>query len=205
MSQSYNIIISGVGGQGVVLVSNVLGEACVLSGKRAISGEMFGLAQRSGSVYIHFRIGENMYSPLIPYGRADIIMSQEVSEALRYLLYLKPNGIVVTNTLLVHPPGESQDLVKKKIGKYASYDDIVRNIRSSGAELFQIDALALAEKAGDPIAENVVMLGGICALKGFPLETDKVEMAVENTVPAKARDINIEAFRLGYSSIKGHG
>ena len=112
-NNSFNIINCGVGGQGIVLMCNIVGEAGAFIGKNVISGEMHGLAQRSGSVFIHQRIGENAISPLIPYGEADVILALETMEALRYLFYLKPGGLVITNTNFIHPPGETEQLIKK--------------------------------------------------------------------------------------------
>jgi len=197
----YNIIICGIGGQGVVLVSNIIGEACAISGQKAISGEMHGLAQRSGSIIIHQRIGEDALSPLIPYGDADVILGLEISETLRYLFYLKPGGDIVSSTRSVHPPGDSQNLVSGKIKGYTTYDQIIGNIKRSGARLSQVNGLSLAKKAGNPLTENVVMLGALAAQKKFPVKKEILLEAVNNIVPSKAIDVNIKAFESGYLAI----
>ena len=199
-SRIFNLIACGVGGQGVVLMCNVVGEACALSGKRAISGEMHGLSQRSGSVFIHQRIGEKAISPLVPYGEADVILALEPMEALRYLFYLKPGGLVITNSRLIHPPNETEDLVRKKRERYIRYEEVMEAIRSSGAGLVEIDALELAHKAGKALTVNVVMVGALSAAAGFPLGKDEMLEAMKSTVPPRALETNIRAFELGYEA-----
>lgn len=199
---SFDMIVSGIGGQGVVLVCNIIGEACAISGQKAISGEMHGLSQRSGSVFIHQRIGDDVMSPLVPYGDANVVLALEISEALRYLFYLKEGGTVITNNRFVHTPGESQDLVSKKSDSYLTYDEVLENIKKSGADLHLIEGLDLAKQAGNALAENVTMLGAMAALPDFPVAKEHLIEAVKNTVPKKAIDVNVKAFELGYAAFK---
>lgn len=202
MSDEFNIISCGVGGQGVVLMTNVVGEACVHSDRNVISGEMHGLSQRSGSVFIHQRIGKDAISPLIPFGEADVILALEPMEALRYLYYLRPGGTVITNTNIVHPPNESSDLVHKKSDRYVTYDEVIGVIRGAGATIIEIDALSLAHDAGNALTENVVMVGALSALDGFPVEKDVMLNAVRSIVPPKAVATNERAFENGYMAHK---
>ncbi len=111
---SLNIFICGVGGQGLVLLTSVIGDACAKSGKKIITGEMYGLSQRSGTVSVHLRIGEDAFSPLIPYGEADIIIALEAIEALRYIEYLKKDGIILMNKRIMHPPIETSKIITSK-------------------------------------------------------------------------------------------
>ncbi|MHA2288950.1 MAG: 2-oxoacid:acceptor oxidoreductase family protein, partial [Promethearchaeota archaeon] len=94
---TYNLMTCGVGGQGLMLVSNVIGIACAEFGLNIRTAETHGLAQRSGSIYTHIRIGEQVYSPLIPYGEADALLGMEAIETLRYIEFLKPSGIIIVN------------------------------------------------------------------------------------------------------------
>jgi indolepyruvate ferredoxin oxidoreductase beta subunit len=194
------MIDCGVGGQGVVLMANIVGEACVGAGLRVISGELHGLSQRNGSVVAHQRIGEKAISPLVPYGEADVILALEPMEALRYLPFLKPGGMVITNSNIIHPPMETQRLAKGEQDSYVTYDDVMERIRSSGASIVEIDALNLANEAGNPQTENVVMVGALAASPAFPVDKDHMLVAVKETVPKKALEVNIQAFELGYSA-----
>jgi indolepyruvate ferredoxin oxidoreductase beta subunit len=203
MKGSFNMIDCGVGGQGVVLMANIVGEACVSAGLRVISGELHGLSQRNGSVVAHQRIGENAISPLVPYGEADVILALEPMEALRYLPFLKPGGLVITNTNIIHPPIETQRLARGEQKAYIEYDDVIDRIRGSGASIVQISALDLANEAGNPQTENVVMVGALAASPAFPVGKEHMMEAVKNTVPKKALDVNIKAFELGFSAFTG--
>ncbi|NJE31364.1 indolepyruvate ferredoxin oxidoreductase subunit beta [Thermococcus sp. 18S1] len=196
-----NVIYCGVGGQGIVLMSNVVGEACARKGIHVVSGELHGLSQRSGSVIVHQRIGEGL-SPLIPYGEADVILALEPMEALRYIYFLKPGGTVITNTRLIHHPYETEGFVKGRVKEYVTYDEIIGKIRESGAKLYEIDALKLAEEAGTALAQNVVLVGALSALPEFPIDRETMLEAVRVSVPEKAVEANIRAFELGYETMK---
>ncbi|WP_297435160.1 indolepyruvate ferredoxin oxidoreductase subunit beta [Thermococcus sp.] len=196
-----NVIYCGVGGQGIVLMSNIVGEACARKGIHVVSGELHGLSQRSGSVIVHQRIGEGI-SPLIPYGEADVILALEPMEALRYIYFLKPGGTVITNTRLIHHPYETEGFVKGRTDKYVTYDEIVGRIKESGAKLYEIDALKLAEEAGTTLAQNVVLVGALSALPEFPIDRETMLEAVKASVPEKALEENIKAFELGYEAMK---
>jgi len=201
----FNIIACGVGGQGVVLMSNVVGEACVLSGRKAESGEMHGLSQRSGSVIIHQRIGENALSPLVSYGEAQAIVALEPMEALRYFFYLEPGGVVITSKTLVHPPNETERIATGEGERYVQYGEIVDAIKTAGAQLVEVDALGLAYDAGSPLTVNVVMVGALSGLPGFPVGKESMLEAVKNTVPPGAVEINIKAFENGFRLCRDTG
>ncbi|MGA1872076.1 MAG: indolepyruvate ferredoxin oxidoreductase subunit beta [Thermoplasmatota archaeon] len=200
MKDSFNMIDCGVGGQGVVLMANIVGEGCIKAGLRVISGELHGLSQRNGSVIAHQRIGETAISPLVPFGEADVILALEPMEALRYLHFLRPGGLVITNTNIIHPPTETQMLARKEKDAYVKYGDIIERIGSAGARIVEIDALDLAKEAGNPQTENVVMVGALAAVPDFPVGKEEMLEAVRENVPKKALDVNIRAFKLGYSA-----
>jgi indolepyruvate ferredoxin oxidoreductase beta subunit len=191
------MIACGVGGQGVVMMCNIVGKASAELGRNAISGEMHGLAQRNGSVFIHQRLGPGILSPLVPDGEADVVLSLEIMEGVRHLHFLKPGGTVLSNTRLIHPPGESQFLVSKKIEKYVTHEEVVGAYEEAGARLIQVDALGLANEAGNPLTENVVMVGALTALPEFPLGSDVVLEALKAIVPPTKVDVNIKAFESG--------
>ena len=197
----FNMIDCGVGGQGVVLMANIVGEACARSGLNVVSGELHGLSQRGGSVIAHQRIGENVMSPLVPYGEADVLLSLEPMEALRHLPFLKEGGMVITNTRMDHPPIETQMLAKGEIEAYITYDEVLSRIRSTGARIVEVDAMALAEEAGNPQTVNVVMVGALAASPDFPVGKEHMVEAVKENVPKKALDVNLKAFELGYNSL----
>jgi len=196
-TMSYNIFLCGVGGQGLVLLTIVLGNACAKSGIKAITGEMYGLSQRSGSVFVHMRIGEDAFSPLIPYGSADIIIGLEAIEALRYLEFLRKNGIILVNKRIIHPPTETSKLVLDKTMKYSALEDITDRLRSWTPNVVVVDALELAKESGNVYAENTVFLGCLSALKEFPIEENVLVESIKEAVPKKTIEQNLNAFKLG--------
>ena len=194
---SYSIFLCGVGGQGLVLLTSVLGNACAKSGIKAITAEMYGLSQRSGSVSIHMRIGEDAFSPLIPYETADILISLEAIEALRYVEFLKKKGIILLNKRIIHPPIETSKLVLDKTTKYIALEDIISNLGSWTANIAVIDALKLAKEAGNAYTENIVFLGCLSAIKAFPIEENDIIESIKEAVPKKTIEQNLNAFKLG--------
>lgn len=196
-SKEFSIYMSGVGGQGLVLLSNVIGSACAASGIRAITGEQHGLSQRSGSINVHLRIGEEVRSPLIPIGGADAILALEALEALRYLEYLKPGGIVMMNTKIQHPTIETAAHTKDKTSKYMSVEDVRSRISQVTDKIATVDALEIAKNAGNPLTENIVMLGALSTLEAFPVPEEALKRSVAENVPKKAVEANLKAFDLG--------
>jgi len=196
-AQEYSIYMSGVGGQGLVLLSNVIGSACASAGMRALTGEQHGLSQRSGSINVHMRIGEDIRSPLIPIGGADAILSLEALEALRYVEYLKPGGIVVMNSRIQHPTIETAAHMKDKTARYMSVEDVRSRLLKVTDKVAVIDALDLAKNAGNPLTENVVMLGALSTVEAFPVPEEALKRSISENVPKKAVDVNLRAFDLG--------
>jgi len=196
-AKEFSVYMSGVGGQGLVLLSNVIGSACASSGVRAITGEQHGLSQRSGSINVHMRIGEVVRSPLIPVGGADAILALEALEALRYVEYLKPGGVVVMNKRIQHPSIETGEHMKDKVAKYMSADDVKSRISQVTDKIAVIDALEIAKKAGNALTENIVMLGALSTLEAFPIPEESLKKSIADNVPKKAVDVNLKAFELG--------
>ena len=195
--KEYSIYMSGVGGQGLVLLSNIMGAACASTGMRALTGEQHGLSQRSGSINVHMRMGEKTRSPLIPVGGADAILALEALEALRYIEYLKPGGVVIMNSRIQHPIIETTAHMKDKTAKYISAQDVQSRILQVTDKVSVIDALALAKKAGNTLTENIVMLGALSTLEEFPIPAEALKKSVADNVPKKAVDVNLKAFDLG--------
>ncbi len=195
---TYNILLAGVGGQGLMLLSAVLGEACVSSDIQVVTQEQHGLAQRSGSISAHVRIGE-AYSPIIPYGMADQIIAMEAMEALRYIEYLKKDGFIVMNSRIMHPVIETSLIVNKRRENlpYITLEQIEAQLSKVTKNVKTIDAYDLAEKAGNPRTENVVLLGAASKMNGFPLSRDQVMDAIKKMVPERTIEANIKAFNLG--------
>ncbi len=198
MPQSeFSVYMSGVGGQGLVLLSNIMGAACAEAGIRALTGEQHGLSQRSGSINVHMRIGEEILSPLIPIGGADALLALEALEALRYVEYLKPGGVVLMNSRIQHPVVETSAHVRDKQVKYLSAETVRERLTSVTDKIAVLDALSIANQAGNPLTENIVMLGAISTLEAFPIPEDALKQSVREHVPPKAIDVNLKAFDMG--------
>jgi indolepyruvate ferredoxin oxidoreductase beta subunit len=197
MKDTYNIMFCGVGGQGLMLLSAILGKAAVDSGLEAMTGEQHGLSQRSGSIYVHFRVGKPI-SPLIPYGKADLVIAMEATEALRYIEYLMDGGVVIMSNRIMPPPSETEAVaLDKDKKKYVKLQDIVEKIHAITNRVIALDSLQLATKAGNPRAENSVLVGAACACPDFPIPVEAVRKALLALVPKKTAEANSAAFDLG--------
>lgn len=195
---SFNILLAGVGGQGLMLLSAVIGTACVASDIKVVTQEQHGLAQRSGSISAHVRIGE-VYSPLIPLGSADQIIAMEAMEALRYIEYLKPNGQIIMNTKLMHPVIETSGLVNRRREnlQYVNLEEIIEKLGNVTNNIITLNAHQLASEAGNPRTENIVLLGTASKTRGFPLSRNQLISAIEKIVPPRTVEANVTAFSLG--------
>ena len=187
MSAGYDILIVGIGGQGTILASNILGEACLIEGRTIKGAETHGMAQRGGSVESHIRVN-GLFGPLIPPGQADLLISFDLLEALRYSHYLKKGGKMVVNRHLVLPTSVyTQNLVAP------TEDEIIAALKKQN--LCLLDADKMAEEAGSPLSQNVVMLGA--ASQTIPLKPESLRAAVRDLVPKKTIEINVKAFEMG--------
>lgn len=184
-----NILIVGVGGQGTLLASKVMGKVFLDSGYDVKVSEVHGMSQRGGSVVTYVRYGDEVYSTLIDKGEADILLSFEALEAARWLPYLKKDGVVITNTQRLNP-------MSVVMGKATYPDDILEKIKAAGVNPVEVDALALAEEAGSAKSVNVVLLG--IAAKHIGLDKQLWLDAVKSTVPPKTVDMNVAAFEKGH-------
>ncbi|HKL74352.1 MAG TPA: indolepyruvate oxidoreductase subunit beta [Clostridia bacterium] len=186
-----NILIVGVGGQGTLLTSKVLGQFAQLMGYDCKLSEVHGMAQRGGSVVTHVRFGEKVFSPIIWEGGADIILAFEKLEAFRYTNYLKEGGVMVINDMEIYP--------MPVITGAEIYPDDIKETLSSKVKTAFVNATDIAIKAGNVKALNIVMVGALTKMLGFEYEV--MIKAVEESVPPKFLDINKKAFIAGYQSI----
>lgn len=196
-NKEINIIICGTGGQGVVLVSELLGTAAV-KGNVAVKGsEVLGMAQRGGSVFSNLRLGGDVIAPMTPEGKCDVIIAVEPSEALRNIQYLAKNGVVVLNTTTVMP----YTVYLGKSG-YPTSEQIIAGLKKVTDRIITLDASSLAKEAGSLQAANVVMLGALFGTGLMPVPDTCAKEAILSRFKAKVGEINIKAFDLGYEYAK---
>lgn len=190
--QTVNIMIAGVGGQGSLLASRILGNLAIDKGYDVKVSEVHGMAQRGGSVVTYVRYSDTkVASPVICEGEADYLICFEQLEAARWLSYLKPNGVLITNTQSILPMP-----VVSGAEKYP--ENIIENIKNKGVKVIALDALKLAAEAGSEKAVNVVLIGAFSRFCDFSKE--EVEQCVAKCVPQKLLQVNLKAFELGYSA-----
>ncbi len=189
MNDIKNIMIVGVGGQGSLLASRIIGNAVLLKGYDVKVSEVHGMSQRGGSVVTYVRYGDKVWSPVICRGEADIILSFELLEAARWLPYLKKEGVIVVNTQEINP-------MPVITGAMTYPDNIVEKIRAKNVKVVAADTLSLAREAGNEKASNVALIGLMGKYLGFDVET--LREAVKMSVPPKFLDVNMKAFELGY-------
>ena len=186
--ETKNIMIVGVGGQGSLLASKLLGHLLLSQGYDVKVSEVHGMSQRGGSVVTYVRYGDKVYSPVIDRGEADYIVSFEILEAARWLPFLKKDGQIVTNTQQIDP--------MPVITGAAEYpEDLVSKLKETGAKVDALDCLSLAEQAGSAKAVNIVLLGRLSHY--FDLPEDAWMKSLEANVPAKFLEMNKKAFELG--------
>jgi indolepyruvate ferredoxin oxidoreductase beta subunit len=196
--ETFNIMFCGVGGQGLMLLSAILGKAAVDSGLKVMTGEQHGLSQRQGSIYVHFRIGDPI-SPLIPYGKADMMIAMEATEVLRYIEYLKEDGVIIMSNRIMPSVIETENVAldKEKKTKYTTVEQIEEKARKVTKNLILLDSLELAIQAGNARTENSVLIGATASCPDFPIPAEEVRKAVLALVPPKTVDANSKAFDLG--------
>ena len=187
--ETKNIMIVGVGGQGTLLASKLLGAVLLEKDYDVKVSEVHGMSQRGGSVVTYVRFGEKVYSPIIDKGEADIILSFELLEAARWLEYLKPGGQMIVNTQRMEP-------MPVIIGAAEYPEDIDAKMEQAGAKVDAMDFLAIANEAGSSKAVNITLMGRLSNY--FPeIEEEVWEKAMEKIVPPKFLELNKKAFEMG--------
>lgn len=187
-SQTKNILIVGVGGQGTLLTSRIIARVAVQMGYDVKVSEIHGMAQRGGSVVSQVRFGSKVYSPIIKKGDADVLLAFEKLEAARWLNYLKPEGKVIINNDRVDP-------LPVMTGKAKYPQDIDRRVASLVPDTTTVNASAIAQECGNVRAANVVLVGVLARASGLPAQ--EVEKAVRSMVPPRALEVNLQAFQRG--------
>ena len=196
MKKKINIILTGVGGHGVITAANILGKAAVNAGVNVFVSETHGMAQRGGSVVCNVRLGEGVSGALIPSGSADAIVSTEPIEALRYIKFANNKTMVITDRTPVVP-----FTVSTGLEKYPDLKDVFNEIKKH-ALFFDIDALDIAKKAGGIVTKNIVMLGALSATGILPFKSDLLLETILQNIPDKYAEINKKAFVEGEKALK---
>ncbi len=194
---TYSILVAGVGGQGILLSSDLISICAMEAGYDVKKSEVHGMAQRGGAVVSCVRFGEKVYSPLITHGEADFILSFEKLEALRWAEYIKDGGIFIVNNF-------EFPTLAMNIGDEEYPEKIEEKLKKFG-EVYIIDGLSLARKAGDPRVTNVVLCGALAFMmkeKGIDLGDENWQKAIEKRVPKKYLEINKSAFKMGFDAMK---
>ena len=194
--KAVNIQLAGVGGQGVLLISNIIGWACVKAGQNVLSSEIHGMAQRGGVVLSTVRIGE-VYSPMIADGEADALLAFEPIEAARATEVVSKRTVIIVNT---------SPIVPFTVGtwgqKYPPIEDVLKGLTTVAKKVVAFDAEALAKEAGNKVATNIVMLGALMGREIIPVPVDIIKETITLKVPKKAVELNLKAFELGYTAAK---
>jgi len=201
MKKPLNLIITGVGGQGNVLASQILGQTALRKGFRVTIGETFGLSQRGGAVMSHIRLSEaKLYGPLIPPNTAHVIIGLEPLETLRIVEeYGNEETVFITNSRPIHP--------LNVIAGDVEYPDPewIRNIlEKAGQKLYWLNATDKALDLGGPIILNMIMLGALCALPGFPLAASDIQEVIQSIFPASKLPANVRALQIGGDMIRDY-
>jgi len=199
MKNIYKIHLIGVGGQGTVKASTIVGEAAMKKGLNVVMSEVHGMAQRGGTVVTELKIGE-AHSPLIEEGAADLLIAFEPAEALRALDKINEESFVIINSSPIVP-----FTVSLGISEYPELSSVFRELKTKIKNLLIIDAQKIAKEAGSIISENMVLLGAATAIPNFPIEKDLVIKSMRENLPPKSIETNLKAFENGFAEVKKGG
>lgn len=197
MIKEYNILISSVGGQGGITLARIISSAALSQGLKVRVGETLGMAQRGGSVQSHVRFGEDIYGPLIPEGRSDVLLSLEPAESLRVVKYIGKRTTTIMNTSPYLPIS-----VILNEATYPKIEEIVSILNRLGGRVYPIDAMKLAEKAGSSRSLNIVMLGTYMTLEAPILTLEAIKEAMAISLPSRYLEQNTRALNLGMEKMK---
>ena len=192
----YKIHLAGVGGQGTIKTSTIIGEAAIKSGLNTVMSEVHGMAQRGGIVTTDIKIG-NAHSPLIENGDADLMIGFEPVETLRSLNKISDKTFVITNSAKIIP-----FTVSLGISKYPPKEEVINELKTKIRKLYIIDAEKLANEAGNILSLNMVLLGGATAVQNFPIDKETIIETMKESLPPKTIEINLRAFELGFKAVK---
>jgi indolepyruvate ferredoxin oxidoreductase beta subunit len=189
-----DVVFSGVGGQGVVVLSDIYCEAAMLEGFDVAKAEIHGMAQRGGSIVAYTRISEKVESPLIETGKADAIVGFEILETARALPMLKKNGTVIVNKKYIPPSCLTSDVKSLKI------QDLIALLKTK-ARVHEVEGTEIAQKLGNLLVVNTVLLGALSALPEIPVSVESFKQAIAGRLKEKYINLNLEAFQLGRKSV----
>ena len=192
------MVICGVGGQGILTISDIITIAAQKKGLSVLGSEVHGMAQKGGSVITNLKIGKNLNSPTIPIGTSKMLVGLEQNETLRYIKYLQPGGTVITSETVLFPITWKKD----KNAAHKARENIKDNLGKFDANIHFIDAESLANDAGLALAQNIVLLGALSQVEGFPITDNDLREALKIRVPAKYLEVNLKAFDLGIKAVK---
>ncbi len=195
----FNIIIGGVGGQGNVLASQILGEMLISGGYVITIGETYGASQRGGAVMSHLRLStKNQFSPLIPEGQCDLLVALEPVEGLRILdTYGNPRVMTLLNTRPIHPI----DVISGN-ATYPAVSDVISKMKELSRRVWTLNATEIALEMGDPIFSNIVMLGALCAVDVLPIHRQGFESVIQDLLPSRLLEENLKAFDKGREGVR---
>ena len=196
MKNIYKIQLIGVGGQGTIKASTIIGEAAMKKGLNVVMSEVHGMAQRGGTVVTEFKIGE-AHSPLIEEGAADLMIAFEPAEALRALNKINQESFVIVNSSPIVP-----FTVSLGISEYPELSSVFEELKVKIKNLLIINAKKIAKEAGSIISENMVLLGVAVATPNFPIEKDLIIRSMMENLPPKTIETNLEAFEMGFEEVK---
>jgi len=188
--ETMNFLITGVGGQGTILASDIMAAVGLAAGYDVKKSDILGLAVRGGAVVGHVRWGERVHSPIVPEGRVDYLLAFEILECLRWLNQVRPEGTVLVNQQEIHPV-----TVSSGFATYPEKETVDKALQAATSNVYHVPGLDIAQKLGNTRVLNVVLLGALSAL--LPVEAETWENVLEERVPSRFIDLNLKAFRQG--------
>lgn len=197
MIKEFNVVIAGVGGQGVILMSELLGNAAVAEGINVRGSEVLGMAVRGGSVSSTIRLGDEALAPLAPTGKTDVLVGMEPAETLRNINNLSESSLVILNTEKMVP------FTVSSLGSvYPEMETIIEKLKLATDKIIQLNATQIAIEAGSQQSANVVMLGALFGQEKLPIKIETVKQEIKNRFSAKLAPVNLKAFDLGYEACR---
>jgi len=195
--KEFNVVLAGVGGQGILLAAEILGTAAVKEELNVRVSEIHGMAQRGGAVVSHLRIGDKVAASTVLEGNADVILGFEPLEVLRNLKFASEKTLVIMSNERIQPTE-----LTAKMKKYPSFEEIEAKIRGFTKNIIRVETADLARKAGNILTENVVLVGALAATGKMPIKDNSIMKALKELVPKKHLEANVKAFKLGYDYVK---
>ena len=197
MKDPMNLVVSGVGGQGNILVSEILAKSAAAVGYKVTVGESYGMSQRGGSVSSHIRLSrKTLYGPIIPAGCADVVIGFEPVETVRTALEFGSHAVkVIVNPRPVYPVG-----VLMGMDSYPEIDSLLGKLKDISAQVYCIESTLLASQAGSPVMQNIVMAGALAGFNHLYIPRETFVRIICEAVPQKALEQNIKAFNMGYNA-----